>query len=292
MLRAVLRRRQLLLACTCLIVCATAQAQERREASKNVDKTSASRLRAVREIMQQITIESTAGDRPQTLEFNPHPLLRYNDAVRGIADSCIFRVGTEGRPMALVSAELYGRQGRQFLLNHEFIALYQPAIRMKRDVFTWEPPEGNLEFQDLPDADPPSPNARLRLAQMRRLAERFSASETLGGSRIELRRLATPLDRYTPSDQPNADGAMFAFAWGVNPEALLFIETNGRTWVFGWAPLGAAALEAKLGDDIVWELPLASEHESPRAPYTSIYRTLIVPDYFDDEVRDAAGDGK
>ena len=100
------------------IAVAQDQADEKSE-KKIADKTSASRLRAVREIMGQITMKSTIGDEPQPLELKPDPLLRYNDVTRGILDSVIFRVGTKGRPAALISAELYGREGERFLLNHD-----------------------------------------------------------------------------------------------------------------------------------------------------------------------------
>lgn len=259
------------------------QADEKEKAEqKAADKTSASRLRAVREIMGQITMKSTTGDEPQPLELKPDPLLRYNDVTRGILDSCVFRVGTKGRPVALISAELYGRQGERFTLNHEFVALYQPKMKMQRDVFIWEPPAGNLTFQELPKAEPPVENPRLRLTQMRRLAEQFTASQMVGDSRIELRRLATPIDRYEPSDKPRADGSIFAFAWGVNPEAVLFIESDGEKWLYAWAPLSSAPLEAKLGEVVAWQCPRALLHENRSAPYTSIHRSLFVPKYFDD----------
>ena len=280
---------QLILGCSILSVSiimpfASAQDQggEKEKAErKEADKTSTSRLRAVREIMGEITMKSLAGDETKPLELKPDPLLRYSDVTRGILDSCVFRVGLKGRPAALISAELYGRQGERFLLNHEFVALYQPKMKMQRDVFIWEPPAGNLTFQELPKAEPPVENPRLRLTQMRRLAEQFTASQMVGTSRIELRRLATPIDRYEPSDKPRADGSIFAFAWGVNPEAVLFIESDGERWLYAWAPLSSAPLKAKLGETIAWQCP-PGPHENRTAPYTSIHRSLTVPKYFDE----------
>ena len=274
---------------TCLVASVSlvvSQDQEDgKEEKKAFDKTSASRLRSVREIMGQIVLTSTAGNEPQPLELKPEPLLRYNDATRGILDSVVFRVGTKGRPVALISAELYGRQGERLLLNHEFIALHEPKIQFKRDAFTWEPSTGSLQFQEFPAAEPPVENPRLRLTQMRQLAEQFSASQMVGTSRIELRRMTTPLDRYEPSDKPRADGSLFAFAWGVNPEAVVFIETDGQKWLYAWAPLSSAPLEAKLGDAVVWKLP-PPPHENRTAPYTSIHRQLTVPEYFDDPTKE------
>jgi hypothetical protein len=257
-----------------------AAADDQTDEKKSFDKTSVSRLRAVREIMGQITMTSTAGETPQPLELKPDPILRYNDATRGIADSVVFRVGLKGRPVALVTAELYGRDGLQFLLNHEFVALHEPKLNMKRDSFVWEPTQGNLVFQEIPGAEAPAESPRLRLTQMRRLADQFSASQTVGKSRIVLRRMATPLDRYEPTEKDRSDGALFAFAWGVNPEAALFIESDGQKWNAAWAPLSSAPLEARLNDAIVWKCP-PPPHEDRSAAYTSIHRRLTVPDYFD-----------
>lgn len=291
-------RRALALCCqsglllTCLSATAFLAADEDpAEEKRAADKSSASRLRAIREIMGQISMNSTDGDAPK-LELKPEPLLRYNDVTRGILDSVVFRVGTKGRPVALISAELYGREGRHFLLNHEFVALYQPKLKMKRDVFIWEPPTGLLTLQEVPAAEPPVVNPRLRLTQMRRIAEQFSASQMVGASRIELQRMATPLDRYTPSDRPQADGSLFAFAWGLNPEAVLFVETDGKKWFYGWAPLTSAPLEVKLGEAVVWRCPRPTSHEDRRAAYTSIHRQLIVPDYFDDAAEEEPRDSR
>ena len=281
------RMRVLLLMNSLIVLSAVAAGQERPDLKVPVDKTSASRLRAVREIMGQIAMTSLVKDVPQPLELKPDPLLRYNDATRGIADSVVFRVGIKGRPVALISAELYGRDGQQFLLNHEFVALHEPKLRMKRDAFEWEPSNGNLVFQELPAAESPAEAPRQRLIQMRRLAEKFTASQTVGDSQIVLRRMPTPLDRYEPSENARADGAIFAYAWGVNPEAALFLESDGQKWIYAWAPLSSAPLEARLNNAVIWNCP-PSPHENREAAYTSIHRQLSVPDYFDDPAeRDA-----
>jgi hypothetical protein len=280
----ILRWRQIILSALCLIATtAAAVCEEESEVKKATDKASASRLRAVREFMGQIEMKSIMGDQIDLLELKPDPLIRYSDATRDIVDSLVFRVGKKGRPLALISAELYGRQGTTLLLNHEFVALFEPKLRMKRDAFVWEPREGTLVFKDFPASDPPAENPRTRLAQMRKLSEKFTASQMFGTSQIVLRRMSTPVDRYEPSDHARADGSIFAFAWGVNPEAALFIESDGKKWVYAWAPLSSAPLEAKLDDTVVWTRPLAVEHEDRAAAYTSIHRQTVVPDYFDDK---------
>ena len=247
------------------------------------DRTNASRLRAMREVMGAISIEGLEQHDDRDLALNMEPLLRYNDVGRGIADSTVWRVGTEGRPIAIVTAELYGRQGDVFLLNHEFLALDDPRVRVQRDNFVWKPTQGALEFKQIEDGPAAAKTAELRLVQLRRLAGEFTATEQLGETKIVLRALPTPIGRYTPSADTNADAAIFAFVWGVNPEALLFVETDGAEWTFAWARLGAAPVWAERDGDQVWEQPAATEHEHPTAPYTSIHRRIDVPTYFDDE---------
>jgi hypothetical protein len=247
------------------------------------DRTNASRLRAMREVVGEISIESAEQNDERDLAINLDPLLRYNDVSRGIADSTVWRVGTEGRPIAIITAELYGREGNIFLLNHEFLALDNPRVRMQRDQFKWEPTQGILEFQPIENAPATAKTDELRLVQLKRLAGEFTATERLGDTKIVLRLLPTPIGRYAPSAVPNADAAIFACVWGVNPEALLFVETDGTDWSFAWARLGAATVWAERDGDRVWEQPVATEHEHPTAPYTSIHRRINVPPYFDDE---------
>ena len=134
-----------------------------------------------------------------------------------------------------------------------------------------------VKFQRLESDQPPAGAARLRLAQLKQLAGRFSARESWNRVEVELRVLPTPIDRYVPSDKPNADGAIFAFVQGVNPEAVLLLESEGKDWSYGWARLGAAKVIAKLDDQKVWEVSQGGAMEDSSAGYTSIHRNAIVP---------------
>ncbi len=261
------------------------RAEEPKKSEKTEeDGNREARLRAIREIMQQIAMSQTSTNgKPLPLELKSEPLLRYRDITRGILDSVIFRVGLKGRPAALISAELYGRSGNRMLLNHEFVALDQPDYEMQRDQFHWEPTEGNLKWQNLTEDEAPAKTAPLRLAQMRRISSRFSATQRFGAQVIELQRLPTPLDRYQPTEDPQSDGSLFAFTWGLNPETVLVIETlDGEAWRFAWTPLGAAPLEARMDDRVVWERLNPALHETTAAPYTSIHRSIVIPAYFDE----------
>jgi hypothetical protein len=236
------------------------------------------RLKFLQQLLRDMRVESTEEADQRELKFQMTPLLRYNDTPRGIADSVIFRLGTRGRPIALVTAEIYGGTARQYLLNHEFLAIDDPRVRVKRDMFRWQPPkEAGVKFQRLDAGQPPSESARGRLAQIKQLAGRFTAREEWNRVEMELRVLPTPIDRYVPSDKPNADAAIFAFVQGVNPEAVLLLETDGKAWSYAWARLGAAKVEARLDDKLVWEVPQGVAGEDPSAGYTFMHRSVIVP---------------
>lgn len=239
--------------------------------------SAAARLKYLQQVLRDMRVQSADPDDERELKIQMTPLLRYNDTLRGIADSVIFRLGTKGRPIALVTAELYGGNGRQYSLNHEFLAIDTARVKIQRDVFRWQPPkEAGVNFQAFDIGEPPAKTPRARLAQLKHFAGRFTAREEWNRVETELRLLPTPIDRYVPSDMPNADAAMFAFVQGVNPEAVLLLETDGTGWSFGWARLGAAQVRAKMDEKLVWEVPQATEHEHPTAGYTSIHRSALI----------------
>jgi hypothetical protein len=94
---------------------------------------------------------------------------------------------------------------------------------------------------------------------MKDLHRRFTAHER--GSqegRIELRPLSSPLHRYSAADAGILDGAIFAFASGTNPEALLVLEAHtakeaAPTWHYGLVQLTGEPLTVELDGKEVWK---------------------------------------
>jgi hypothetical protein len=253
--------------------------------------SSAARLKFLQQLLRDTRVESTEEGDERELKFQMTPLLRYNDTPRRIADSVIFRLGTRGRPIALVTAELHDGNGRQFVLNQEFLAIDDARIKLQRDTFRWQPPkDAQVKFQRLEADLLPADTARARLAQFKQLAGRFTSREEWRGVEMELRVLPTPIDRYVPSDKPNADAAIFAFVQGVNPEAVLLLETDGKEWSYAWARLAAARVTAKLGDKVVWDVPQGAPGEDPSAGYTFLHRSVEIPGEFESENVDAKSD--
>jgi hypothetical protein len=240
--------------------------------------SSEARMKFVQGILREVEIESTVKTDTRELKFQAKPLLRYNDEPRGVADSMVFRLGIKGRPIAIMTCELYGGGARRFTLCQEFLSISDPRVQVKSQGFTWVPPKADeVVFHKLQSDQIPADSVRTRLSQIKQLSNRFSARESWNGNRMEMRVLPTPIDRYVPSDEPNADGAIFAVVQGVNPEALLLLETDGKTWSYGWARLGAAEIQAKLDDAHVWEVSQSGPGEDATAGYTFLHRNVIVP---------------
>jgi hypothetical protein len=98
---------------------------------------------------------------------------------------------------------------------------------------------------------------------MKALARRFSTHEFWdpNNSRYELRLLVSPLHRY--EDEDVADGAVFGFVHGTNPEVLLLLETlkpkpgSKAGWRYTFTRLGSAEMHAELDGKEVWTVPRA-----------------------------------
>jgi hypothetical protein len=95
-------------------------------------------------------------------------------------------------------------------------------------------------LKELPDAPKPAATAAARLAQMRRLAQRFAAKERVNNVSIECRLLTQPIDRYQSAAAKIVDGAIFAYANATNPELGVVLESDGERWRYGIIRLTAA----------------------------------------------------
>jgi hypothetical protein len=187
----------------------------------------------------------------------PKPLLRYSDPTRGgiqeaatnvLLDAGVWRLGAEGRPTALVTVEIYRNPDGSRVLAYEFLSLSEAkfALKHKTEKVRWDATGSALNLKELPDAPKPAAAAAERLAQMRQLARRFAAKERVNNESIECRLLAQPIDRYQSAPEKVADGAIFAFANGTNPEVGVVFESDGEHWRYGILRLTAAEASVTL----------------------------------------------
>ncbi|HEX5443787.1 MAG TPA: hypothetical protein VFW87_08165, partial [Pirellulales bacterium] len=96
-----------------LLVGSAASAGEGSEAPK-ADRAVKARLEMMQEVIDDFQVRSAQIESPAALRFRQHPLLRYNDQTRpgaggaqALLDATAWRLGEHGRPLAVVTLEVY-----------------------------------------------------------------------------------------------------------------------------------------------------------------------------------------
>jgi hypothetical protein len=195
------------------------------------------------------------GNRPIT--HSAEPLLRYSNPVRtAFSDAAVFLWVHEGRPLAVaaISIRRNGNVGREFSsLSSEPLECRGAASER------WTPKSAGVTEQDIPDAPAPKTSDKLRLVQMGQLARRFSVvmKEPETNERSELRLMSRPIYRFAADKAGIVDGALFAFAEGTDPEALLLLQAvrgagDSLVWRYTLARMTSRPLEANLDERRVW----------------------------------------
>ena len=116
---------------------------------------------------------------------------------------------------------------------------------------------------------------------MREIARRFASHEEVKDEKCDLRLLPTPVDRYSPSKDDRADGAIFLFTFGTNPEVVLLIESDGKTWRYAAGRLtGAQVVVLTLDNALAWEgAPCQMGRDSP---FTGSITPIAIPGIAED----------
>lgn len=220
------------------------------------DPQAKQRLKLMQEAVSSLEPESSELKTKAALTFAAKPLLRYSDPTRGgvnaaatvLLDAGVWRLGTEGRPTALVTVEIYQAPDTSRVLALEFLSLTEAKFTLKHKTKTirWDPAGSALTLKKLPDAPKPAATAAARLAQMRQLARRFAAKERINKESIECRLLPQPIDRYQSAAEKIADGAIFAYANGTNPEIGVAFESDGEHWRYSVLRLTSAEASVTL----------------------------------------------
>ena len=136
-----------------------------------------------------------------------------------------------------------------------------PLVCRRSGEIVWNPRTGGLLNQPLADAPPPANTATGRLAQLRSLARRFSATCIRREVTTELRLMPQPLYRFSDETQGVVDGALFALAVGNDAELLLLIEAvesvkaQQPAWRFSLARMSSLDLKVRLDDLEIWTVP-------------------------------------
>jgi hypothetical protein len=245
-----------ILSLACILgLCLPLAAQEAAEKSDK-EKAREERLAAMRQIAERFTVQVTEDGKIGKVPLMESPILRFNDPAREFHDATLWAWGDKGRPVCLLAIEQYGDQW------FECISLADSTLTADADKLKWRPKSAGITLAPFPDAPPPAKTAPRRMAQMKELLGKLSAYEVgKTGSRYELRLMARPLHRYEDPEAGLQDGAIFAFAYGTNPELLAVIEARGTPddsqWQVGFARCGTAEPHVLLDKTEIFTLPYA-----------------------------------
>lgn len=250
-------------------------ADESTLATKSRDEVLArQRLEAMQQRIEAAETESREPGFPT--KFAPKPIFRFSDPARGCVAAAVWKLGDTGRPKALITTELHRTTFGKSCIAYEYSSLTATKFSVRSDDIKWSAPGTLYEFKAVPNGPVPEKTALRRLIQMREIAKRFVAVEEVDKERCELRLLTQPVDRYVPSNAENADGAIFLFAFGTNPEVVLILESDGTNWNYAAGRMtGAQSVSLMIDDVIAWQgLPLQKGNESP---YTGSISPIEIP---------------
>jgi hypothetical protein len=209
-------------------------------------------------------------------QFSAKPIFKYSDPARGYVAASVWKLGGRGRPKALLAVELDRNTYGKPCIGFEYGSLTTTPFTVSFEKTTWSPKSTLYEFKRIADAPAPERTPQLRLIQIRSLAKRFASTEVVNNEKCELRLLPQPVDRYVPSDADRADGAVFFFTFGTNPEVVLMIESDGQSWSYAAGRMtGAQEVVLKFDEAIAWQgLPLQKGSDSP---FTGHIEAIDIP---------------
>jgi hypothetical protein len=246
--------------------------------SANDKEEKAARLEHMKQAAKSYKIALTA-DAAKKLSLIEEPVLRFDDQVTGVVDGTVFLWLLDDRPAATASVWIRKSGPLEF---HEFQSLAAGALTASNQgQAKWAPTQGGIERKPAPGAEPPAATAARRLNQMRAFAREYSATVTgWENDQQVLRLLPQPVYRYGRPDGAVADGALFAYCKGTNPEVLLLVEAakngNELLWKYAFARMSARGCEVRRDDELVWSAPLLRA-ESATDPYFNVVQPYTGP---------------
>jgi hypothetical protein len=221
--------------------------------------------------------------------LKPHIVLRWDNQVRGQGGSAVGLTvvwADDIRPQAIAS--IYPWSGG---LNHELDLLSREAnLTSRREGrVVWQPKEVGIKFLAVPEAPPPAETKAKRRLQLRQLAADFEAT-MLGwnpdnSDRQELRMMPQWLYRYGREGTACLDGAVYAFAMGTDPEAVLLLEAfksnksdksneDAYQWQFAFVRQTSGALEGRWKKNVVWTAEKFPNGDEPTLPHYTLREPL------------------
>jgi hypothetical protein len=192
--------------------------------------------------------EFTLDQASQRLDLQPRSLLNWSNAERGADVGALFLWTDKGRPQLIACAF-----GRDRSLRHEFHSLSETSLSARRDGSEIHRFDPGLAWQMLPQAPAAAKERPLRLAQMRRQAQRF---RVVMGNRdaAEMRLLTQPL--YRSPAELDEDIALFVFVQGTDPECVLQLQVAAEgVWQYAITRQTKWPVRVDLDGKVVAEYP-------------------------------------
>ncbi len=223
------------------------------------------------------------------------PLFRYDDVPRGYVDGAVWRLGKQGRPLAIITTELHPDYlGGGPRIVYDFLSLSSHPFTAKSEDAAWTPSESAVTMKPLRIADRsteglahsfdrPAQTPSKRLFQMKRIMQRFTANQVVSEEspeekKLSLRLLPRPIERYRDPENKNSDGAVFLFVAGRMPGVIVFLETDGSKWRYGVGRLSApSTLVVSIDGAEVWKVP--PNFGTWSQPYNASNSSAIIPGY-------------
>lgn len=242
---------------------------------------------ATRKTVESILATRTNEDASQPLTLSEKPLLSYREAIGEWTDGSTWVWGKEGRPAAMLSLISHVNRRR----TYEFLSFSKHNLELREPGgVTWTPKPAWAP-KPIPDTKAPVSSRRLRMAQMRKIARRFTANERdffadrEQGVLHQLRLLPTPTYRYATESEESLDGGMFALVRDGDLELMLVIEAEkGKAgqparWVFNALPVTVHELNLFFDKQRLWNLRNRSfsEAQDPKQVYF-IHQRPLRPD--------------
>ncbi|HEX5443755.1 MAG TPA: hypothetical protein VFW87_08000 [Pirellulales bacterium] len=247
------------------------------EDARFTDEAKQRRLDFLCERFKSYSLAAAAhSDRP--FAHKQEPLVHFNNPVReAFSDAAVFLWLEDGRPRAAATIEICSK-GQ---ISREFTSLSDEPLECRgAEGEHWRPKPAELAGRDLPDAPPPKTTEKGRLLQMGQLARRFRVvmKEATTNRPSELRLMSRPIYRFAAEKAGIVDGALYAFAEGTDPEALLLLEavrgaSESPDWQYTLVRMTSRPLEAELDGRPIWSvLSYWNNPRSPSDPYIDIVR--------------------
>ena len=230
-----------------------------------LDDDPAARLAEMTKIVHAFKLVTVDGADRRPAELVTDPLHRWTDPTRPFSGGALWVWKSGGRPVAILGIELYAGW------SLEFVSLSTGLVEASDGDLRWKPQKAGVEFKGITGAPVPADDEPKRLRQMRDIVRRMSAREFYDNKHYALRLLAHPIDRYGDPKSQVVDGAIFVYANGTNPEALVLIEARRKAhdppvWSYAAVPLSRAEVTLKLDGKDVWISPTKTL-ANPELPY-------------------------